>query len=112
VHMKTNISWASHTQMYSIHFEGQEYQASRAIDTTLSWYSYSPSNAAINVGSYGTHTASVYSSSDGYLVMVWYANSTTYYSAFTLSQRATAQGINTGFAVTNSTVTNSSTGAF
>ena len=112
VHMKTNISWASHTQMYSIHFEGQEYQASRAIDTTLSWYSYSPSNAAINIGSYGTHSASVYSSSDGYLVMVWYANSTAYYSAFTLSQRTTAQGINTGFAVTNSTVTNSATGAF
>jgi len=112
VHMKTNISWASHTQMYSIHFEGHEYQASKAIDTTLAWYSYSPNNAAINVGSSGTHTASVYSSSDGYLVMVWYASSTTYYSGFTLSQRTTAQGINTGFAVTNTITNNSSTGAF
>ena len=112
VHMKTNKSWTSHTQMYSVHFEGQEYQASRAIDTTLSWYSYSPSNAAINIGSYGTHTASVYQSADGYLVMVLYANSTTYYSAFTVSLRTTAQNISTDFAVTAATQTTSATGAY
>jgi len=102
-HMKTNISWASHTQMYSIHFEGQEYQASRAIDSTLSWYSYSPSNAAINIGSYGTHSATVYSSSDGYLVMRLDYNSTAYYSAFTVSLRTTAQNINASFEITAST---------
>lgn len=101
--MKTNISWASHTQMYSIHFEGQEYQASRAIDSTLSWYSYSPSNAAINIGSYGTHSATVYSSSDGYLVMRLDYNSTAYYSAFTVSLRTTAQNINASFEITAST---------
>ena len=112
VHMKTNKSWTSHTQMYSVHFEGQEYQASRAIDTTLSWYSYSPSNAAINIGSYGTHTASVYQSADGYLVMVLYANSTTYYSAFTVSLRTTAQNISNDFAVTAATQTTSATGAY
>lgn len=102
-HMKTNISWASHTQMYSIHFEGQEYQASRAIDTTLSWYSYNPSNAAINIGSYGTHSATVYQSSDGYVVMRLDYNSTAYYSAFTLSMRTTAQNINSTFQVTAAT---------
>ena len=104
-HMKTDIPWASSTQMYSIKFHGHEYGAAKPIDVALVWYNYSPSNAAINIGSSGTHTATVYSSDDGYTVMR-ITFSSGYYSAFSVSQYPTAQGcalFNVSAAAANST---------
>ena len=90
-HMKTNIPWASTTQMYSIKFHGHEYGAAEPIDVSLVWYNYNPSNSAVNIGSAGTHTATVYGSSDGYTVMrITFTSG--YYTAFTVSQYPTAQG--------------------
>jgi len=89
--MKTNIPWASTTQMYSIKFHGHEYGAAEPIDVSLVWYNYNPSNSAVNIGSAGTHTATVYGSSDGYTVMrITFTSG--YYTAFTVSQYPTAQG--------------------
>ena len=106
-HMKTNIPWASATQMYSVKFTGHEYGAAKAVDTNLVWYNYNPSNQPVNIGSNGTHTAGLYSSSDGYTVMrITFTNG--YYTAFTVSQYPTAQGcamFNITASAANSTAT-------
>ena len=106
-HMKTNIPWATSTQMYSIKFRGHEYGAAEPIDVSLVWYNYNPSNSAVNIGSAGTHTATVYGSSDGYTVMrITFTSG--YYTAFTVSQYPTAQGcamFNITASAANSTAT-------
>ena len=103
-HFKTSIPWGSTSQMYAIHFTGQNYNGSKVIDLNLSFYNYVPSGQPINVGS-SSHTndsATVYESSDGYVVLRYqFVSGNTYYSSIILSQYDTAQGLQT-FTVSSS----------
>lgn len=108
VHMKTNV-FQTTTQMYSVKFEGHDYSGSKAILCSLGWYNYQPSNGPINVGGSGSHTVSAYKSSDGYTVITIATGG--YYTAFTLSQMLTTQGL-ADLTITAARSTSSSTGAY
>ena len=110
-HLKTDISYGDATQMYSIHFLGHAYNDSKAIDTILTFYNYDNDNV-LAIGSTGNHSATVYESSDGKLVMVLNLGAgNTYYSGFTLSQYHTRQGV-ADFNVSAITTSNSATGEY
>jgi hypothetical protein len=89
VHLKTDIPWGTTTQMYSVKFTGYAYSEALAVETNLVFYNYPPSSAPISIGSTGTHSATVYESSDNKIVMRITVN--TYYISFTASQYVTAQ---------------------
>jgi len=92
-HMKTDIGWGTSVQMYSVQFTGHAYNNGTAINQRLVWYNYSPSNAPINIGTSGNHTATLYESSDNKIVMrLDLGAGNAYYSAFTISSFATRQG--------------------
>ena len=110
VHMKTNAFQTSY-QMYSVHFSGHDYSGSKSISATLGWYNYNPSNGPISIGgNAGTHSVSAYKSSDGYTVMVL-GPTGGYYTAFTVSQYLTTQGL-ADLTITAVTNTASATGAY
>lgn len=105
-HIKTDIPWANHTQMYSIEFTGHEYGASFPINAQAVWYNYTPNAGVISFGTRGTHTIAVYQSTDGFTVIrIQYTSG--YYAAWTLSQFTTNQGLRpitvTGVTATNAT---------
>ena len=110
-HLKTDISYGTATQMYSVHFLGHAYNDSKAIDTILTFYNYDNGNV-LAVGSTGNHSASEYESSDGKIVMVLNLGAgNAYYSGFTLSQYHTRQNV-ADFNVTAITTSNSATGEY
>jgi hypothetical protein len=92
VHLKTSIGWGANTQMYSFHFLGHEYGQSKPIDAMLCFYNYPPQSTPISIGTSGTHSISIYQSSDGYIVFRL-ALGSGYYTGFTISSRNTAQGL-------------------
>jgi hypothetical protein len=110
VHMKTNRNPNSESQMYSVTFRGHAYSQSQPINTSLCWYNYSPVGAPINIGWSGTHSCSVYESSDGFAVMTIFFPSF-YFVAFTFDQFLTAQGLAT-ITITNVTTSTSATGVY
>jgi hypothetical protein len=99
-HLKTSIPWENHVQMYSVGITGHEYGSSKPIDAQVVWYSYSPSNGVVSIGSSGTHTIELYRSTDGYIVIRVNLPSG-YYTAFTVSQYMTNQGL-AGFTILGS----------
>ena len=91
-HLKTDISFGTATQMYSLQFTGYSYNTSKAIDTRLGFYNYD-NGSVLNIGSTGNHSATVYESSDGKIVLrLDLTAGGAYYSAWTLSSFHTRQG--------------------
>jgi hypothetical protein len=78
--------------MFSVEFKGHEYGASLPIDARLCWYQYSPSNGATSVNSTGSHTSTVYKSSDNYVV-IRVTMGSGYYTSYIWNQYTTAQGL-------------------
>lgn len=110
-HLKTDISYGDATQMYSVHFLGHAYNDSKAIDTILTFYNYD-NGSVLAIGSTGNHSATVYESSDGKVVMALNLGAgNTYYSGFTLSQYHTRQGV-ADFNVSAITTSNSGSGEY
>jgi hypothetical protein len=110
VHLKTN-AYQTSTQMYSVLFSGHDYSGAKSIFCTLGWYQYSPSNGPISIGgNAGTHSVSAYKSADGYTVMVM-GPTGGYYTAFTLSQFYTTQGL-ADLTITASASSASATGVY
>ena len=110
VHMKTNV-YQTNTQMYSVHFSGHDYSGAKSISATLGWYNYQPSNGPISIGgNAGTHSVTAYKSADGYTVMV-IGPTGGYYTAFTLSQYLTTQGL-ADLTITAAKSTGSASGAY
>jgi len=110
IHMKTNRSPTSESQMYSVTFRGHSYGQSKPINTSLCWYNYASQGNVISVGSNGTHTAGCYKSSDGYAVMTLYIPSH-YYVAFTFDQFITNQRLRE-LTITNVIIHFGATGAY
>lgn len=108
VHLKTN-RLTNETQMHSVLFEGYDYGGSKPILCAVAWYNYGGSGTPINIGSTGSHTVSVYKSSDGYAVIV--LTSSNYYVGFTLSQAWTNQGLS-DITITASSSSASSSGVY
>jgi hypothetical protein len=106
VHLKTDIPWGTTTQMYSVKFTGHAYNEGKAMETNLVFYNYPPSSAPVAIGSTGTHSATVYESSDNKIVMR--ITVATYYISFTASQYVTAQQL-VDFNITASAANNSAT---
>lgn len=103
IHFKT--SQTMNNVMNTVKFEGYEYGSSKPVSASVSYYPYSPSNAVINVGTYGSHTCGAYKSSDGYAVITILVAST-YFLGLVLSQMGPGpQGL---FPITITAVTNSS----
>lgn len=110
VHLKTNAFQTSF-QMYSVLFSGHDYSGAKSIFCTLGWYNYAPSNGPINIGgNAGTHPVSAYKSSDGYTVMVM-GPTGGYYTAFTLTQFYTTQGL-ADLTISAAASSSSSTGVY
>jgi hypothetical protein len=110
IHMKTSRKISDGSQMFSLTFRGHSYSDFKPINTSLVFYSYLTTGTPTSIGSSGTHTASVYKSSDGYNVLTLYIPNH-YYVAFTMDQFTTNQGL-VPLTITNAAVITSSTGAF
>lgn len=91
-HIKTDIDPSVVDQTYSVRFQGHDYQAPKPIDAGLVFYSYTTSNAPVNIGSEGSHNCSAYKSADNKIVLTIQMVGT-YYTSFTLSLYPTTQGI-------------------
>ena len=109
LHLKTNVSWGATTQMYALHFEGHAYNDSKIIDAGLAFYNYATNGYPVNIGSTGTHSSTIYESSDGKIVIV--ITVSTYYQTLIVNQIRTAQGLSL-LSITGSTASNSSSGVY
>lgn len=109
IHLKTNRR-TNESQMHCVRFEGYDYSGAKPIFTLFGWYNYGGVDNMISTGSWGTHNASGYRSSDGYAVLV--IQTSTYYVGFTLSQQYSGpQGL-ADISITAVTSTGSPTGAY
>jgi len=108
VHMKTN-AFRTQFQMYAVRFEGHDYSGAKAILCSLGWYQYAPSDGPINIGGTGSNPVGAYKAADGFTVIRIQTGG--YFTAFTLSQMTTTQGL-ADLVITAARSTNSPTGAY
>ena len=110
IHLKTNIGMTDRMPLFK--FEGYAYGQSKPIDTNLVFYAYSVSNSFLNVGTYGSHTCSVYKSSDGLAVLTILLPSM-YYVGFTVSvYQLTPTAVQSNVNITAATNSSSATGVY
>lgn len=89
IQMKTDRTYGGETVMYSLEFKGYDHGSQLAINTTLAFYNYNNGGLGGGPHSVGTHTAGVYKSSDG-KVVITLAVASGYYTGFTMSQYTTS----------------------
>lgn len=110
IHLKTNISMSDKMPLFK--FEGYAYGESKPIDANLVFYAYSATNSIINVGTYGSHTCSVYKSSDGFAVLtILFSNM--YFVGFTVSvYQHTPASVQSNVSISAATNSSSATGVY